>query len=103
MLKEILDITIERVRQRDSEGDCPITPAFSVEHLETALLTLEHLTGYRNNSIGSKADDAGRRVADIITSLRDFLGRPAAQYIQINRKAGSDLLAALTAKGDGDD
>lgn len=45
MLKMILDSTIDRVRQRASEGDCPVTPPFSVEHLETALLTLSgHLS-----------------------------------------------------------
>lgn len=40
MHKMILDATIAKVRQRASEGDCPITAAYSVEHLETALLTL---------------------------------------------------------------
>lgn len=40
MLKMVLDSTIAKVRQRASEGDCPVTPAYSVEHLETALLTL---------------------------------------------------------------
>lgn len=40
MHKMILDATIAKVRQRASEGDCPITPPYSVEHLETALLTL---------------------------------------------------------------
>ena len=40
MHKSILDATIAKVRQRESEGDCPLTPAYSVEHLEHALLSL---------------------------------------------------------------
>lgn len=40
MHKMILDETIAKVRQRESEGDCPVTPAYSIEHLENALLTL---------------------------------------------------------------
>jgi len=40
MHRELLAITVENVRQRVSEGDCPVTPAYSVEQLEHALLAL---------------------------------------------------------------
>lgn len=40
MLKQIRDGFIEQVRQRVSEGDCPTTPALSVETLENIVMDL---------------------------------------------------------------
>lgn len=40
MHRDLLDITIETIRRREAEGDCPTTPAYSVEWLENAVLTL---------------------------------------------------------------
>lgn len=36
----LLNKTVDMVRQRAAEGDCPVTPAYSIEHLEDALITL---------------------------------------------------------------
>lgn len=40
MLDELVKITVAKVRQRASEGDCPITAPYSVEHLETTVIDL---------------------------------------------------------------
>lgn len=40
MHPRLTDIVVEKVQQRHSEGDCPVTPAYDVETLEFALLDL---------------------------------------------------------------
>jgi hypothetical protein len=40
MLKAFRDANILRIRQRVSEGDCPITPPLSVEMLEDIVVEL---------------------------------------------------------------
>lgn len=36
----LADKIVEQVRQRVSEGDCPVTPAFGIETMEGAVLEL---------------------------------------------------------------
>ncbi|AXQ69120.1 hypothetical protein HOU02_gp096 [Caulobacter phage CcrBL9] len=40
MLPTLVDLTLEHVRERSAQGDCPLTQPYSVEWLEDALLTL---------------------------------------------------------------
>jgi len=40
MLKQLADMVVADVRKRVSEGDCPTTPAHSVETLENVILAL---------------------------------------------------------------
>jgi len=40
MYRKLTDTIVSRVRARQSEGDCPTQPAYSVETLENALVDL---------------------------------------------------------------
>jgi len=40
MHKKLLEVAVENVRKRRSEGDCPVTPAYSVEWLEDMVVAL---------------------------------------------------------------
>lgn len=34
------DLMVEKIKQRHAEGDCPVTPSYSVEKLEFAIIDL---------------------------------------------------------------
>lgn len=67
MFKGLRDANIELIRQRVSEGDCPVTPALSVETLENIILDLAgHQPGL--SLPGRDAGDACERLANIVRS-----------------------------------
>lgn len=102
---QILNATIAQVRQRVSEGDCPSTPAQTVETLENALIAV---VDYRTmvlrlesalEDVNNFAMERGR----LIDALREIVNHPCAalanngyrscRKIALEAIAGSEVTA----------
>jgi hypothetical protein len=75
MLRQLRDANIERIRQRVSEADCPVTPALSVETLETIVVELaDDLARFEATTRATQPEAALREaleaIADPLTYLR---------------------------------
>jgi hypothetical protein len=82
----ILDATVAKVRQRASEGDCPITAAYSVEHLETALLTLADSTTQPDTGGAVEASGAERERLIVPREPTEAMLRRGGQELAMTRQ-----------------
>ncbi len=98
MHKKLLEVAVENVRKRRDEGDCPVTPAYSVEWLEDMVIALSP----EGEQISGEAVERGdHKFERIINSLNpeeafdDTLLRDIHLRLQIHGEKYPDRMVSV--------
>ena len=105
MLKAFRDANIAQIRQRISEGDCPITPALSVEMLENIVVELADevaiLSTRPAETLASLSSEGEAVVQAILDKLHRELPYPTEACALVRAAAKEHAaLASTTSQSD---